>query len=125
MGINQAEINCLTFLYLQRKAYCPEGKSLKIRAKCERFAAVFWCLPVNTDGILKQSNFAKVIFSITNNRTDKSFNMDGGAPYMGGKRIGILSQQRSFSLCQSTSPAYVDALGRVVGNECLDISKLM
>ena len=26
---------------------------------------------------------------------------------------------------RSTSPAYVDALGRVVGNECLDISNLM
>lgn len=48
------------------------------------------------DKILKQSNFVKVVFNITKNRTDKSFKMDGETPYMEGKRIGILGQHGRF-----------------------------
>lgn len=62
----------------------------------------------------------KVVFSMTKNRSNKSFKLDGGTPYMEGKRMGIQGQRSEHISC-----VYVDALGRVVGNECLDISNLM
>lgn len=44
---------------------------------------------------------------------------------MEGERIGIQGQQGRLLTVKGTSPVYMNALGRVVGNECLDISNLM